>query len=116
MSLLVKPLRELELAQRRYADGAISLSELVAIEREHLDETQPISPRTFTPRGTTVVDACGDAWRFGARRWTRLTPVDGSRITSVARLPQRTLVTKHGPVRVIGSGPRWTYETIRGRA
>lgn len=61
-----------------------------------------------------VLDRFGDAWERGRTRWTCITPVDGARIVSVARMPWSALAGRYGPVRLIRQGAyAWVYDTIR---
>lgn len=48
-------------------------------------------------RGTVVRDCDGDLWRYGRTRWLCLAPVDGDRVTRVARMDTAALVFVYGP-------------------
>lgn len=102
-------------AQRAYDEGAMTVWDLRAVERQHLDMQPPIGLDVRPRRGMLAVDREGDAWRYGNSRWTCLSPVDGRRILNVARLPHAPVVRAYGPLRPIGSRGEYPYRTIRGR-
>lgn len=103
-------------AQHAFHTGSIGVWELVTIENDHLRAQEPVEASAVPRRSTVVIDRVGDAWRLGITRWTRTTQVDGVQTMSVARLTHGDLVTQFGPIRKIGNGGGWQYETIRGRA
>jgi len=106
---------QLSEAQQRFDRNALGVWDLVALERAHLAAQEPLGTEAEPKRATVVIDREGDAWRFGNTRWTCITPVDGTRTTSVARLGHKVLVDHYGPIRIIGHTPTWRYRTIRGR-
>ncbi|PZF02827.1 hypothetical protein DEJ01_09890 [Curtobacterium sp. MCLR17_040] len=106
---------ELREALRRFRDHAITIEELGRVEREHLRERAPLAAGGRARSGDLGIDREGDAWRFGRRLWTCLTPVDTVRVLRVVRTTQHDLVNDYGPVKQIGSRNRWDYVTIRGR-
>lgn len=106
---------ELAAAQEDFAAGATDVWALVAVEKRHLKARVPLQADSPLKRGMVARDRFGDAWRRGNTRWTCLSPVDGERIQSVARLPHGELLSQYGPVVQIGAGGTWDYKTIRGR-
>jgi hypothetical protein len=106
---------ELIAAQQNYALGEVTVWELMALEKLHLQAQPEIAPDAPARRGTVAIDSQGDAWKRGTTRWTCTTSVDGQRIRSVGRLPQNELLRQYGPLRQIGTKDSWTYTTIRGR-
>jgi hypothetical protein len=106
---------ELAAAQEAFAAGATDVWALVDVEKRHLSRRVPLHADSLLKRGMVARDRFGDAWRRGNTRWTCLSPVDGERIQSVARLPHSELLSQYGPVVQIRTDGIWDYKTIRGR-